>query len=64
MSRTVEQLEAVLKAWDVRKCVHCGEYELPERGGGVGGIQASSMGKDRDGNDAHAGCAMNRNRRK
>lgn len=53
---TVEYLESVIKAHKIRKCDVCGEYELPEFGGGVGGIQADSLGTDSKGRTVHRKC--------
>lgn len=62
--QTIEYLESVIKAHGIRKCEGCGEYALPsdDPGGGMGGIQARSMGKDSQGRTMHAKCAMNRQR--
>ncbi len=58
MTLTVEYLQSVLKAWKIRRCDACGEYELPQKGGGVGGIQADDMGNDREGRTVHMRCTM------
>lgn len=54
---TRDYLESVIKAWNIRQCVVCKKYEMPNENQGVGGIQSDDMGKDGTGRDVHAGCA-------
>lgn len=53
---TVEYLLSVIKVWNIRKCEECGEYDLPSRGGGVGGIQSNDLGTDAKGRTVHRRC--------
>jgi len=54
---TKEYLESVIKAWNIRQCVVCKKYEMPNENSGVGGIQHGDMGKDGTGRDVHVQCA-------